>query len=50
MERWCLGLAYFDPLWPLYRNCLIDVLCKSVHWFLYNSNIDLNDKVDAWLR
>ena len=34
----------------LYRNCPIDVLWKSMNWFLYNGNIDLNDKVDAWLR
>ena len=37
-----LGLAYF--------NRLIDLLYKSVDWFLHNSNIGLNAKVDAWIR
>ena len=34
---------------PFYRNRPIDLLCKSVDWFLYNGNTDLNDKVDVWL-
>ena len=49
-KRWCLGLAKFNPVLPLYKNCPIDVLRKSVGWFLYNGNIGLNGKVDAWLR
>ena len=47
---WWLGLAYFNPVLPLYRNHPNDVIHKSVDWFLYNGNIALNGKVDAWLR
>ena len=49
MEKVVLGLTYFNPVLPLYRNYTTDVLCKSVDWFLYNGNIGLNGKVDAWL-
>ena len=48
-ERWCLGIAYFNPVLQLYRNSPNDAFCKSVDWFLYNGNIDLKGKVDAWL-
>ena len=48
-KRW-LGLAYFNPMLPLYRNHPIDLLHKSVDSFLYNDNTGLNGKVDAWLR
>ena len=41
-KRWWLGLAYFSPVLPLYRNQPIDLL--------YNGNTGLNCKVDAWLR
>ena len=34
---------------PLYRNSPLDLLCKSVDWFLYNGNTDLNGKVDVCL-
>ena len=43
------SLAYFSLVLPLYRNHPIDLLCKSVDWFLYNSNTGLNGKVDVWL-
>ena len=49
-ERWWLGLAYFSPALPLYRNYPINLLHISVDWFLYNDNTGLNHKVDAWLR
>ena len=45
-----LGLAYFYPVLPLYRNHPISLLHKSVDWFLYNGNTGLNGKVDTWLR
>ena len=31
-------------VWWLGLNCPIDVLCKSVDWFIYNDNISLNGK------
>ena len=43
------NLAYFSLVLPLYRNRPIDLLCKSVDWFLYNGNTGLNGKVDVWL-
>ena len=43
------NLAYFSLVLPLYRNRPIDLLCKSVDWFLYNGNTGLNGKVDYWL-
>ena len=49
-KRWWLGLAYFSPVLPLYRNHPIDLLHISVDWFLYNGNTGLNRKVDTWLR
>ena len=49
-KRWWLGLAYFSPVLPLYRNHPIDLLHISVDWFLYNGNTGLNCKVDAWLE
>ena len=49
-KRWWLGLAYFNPMLPLYRNHSIDLLHKSVDWFLYNDNTGLNGNVAAWLR
>ena len=48
MERWLLRLAYFNLVLPLYRNRPIDLLYKSVDWFLYNGNTGLNGKVYAW--
>ena len=43
------NLAYFSLVLPLYRNRPIDLLCKSVNWFLYNDNTSLNgNKVDVW--
>ena len=47
-KRWRLGLRYFNPLLPLYRTCPINLLHKSVDWFLYNGNIGLNGKVKTW--
>ena len=44
-----ISLSYFSPVLPLYRNCPIDMLCKSVDWLLYNGNIGLDGKVDAWV-
>ena len=49
-KRWWLGLAYFSQVLSLYRNHPIDLLLKSVEWFLYNGSIGLNGKVDALLR
>ena len=49
-KRWWLGLAYFNLVLSLYRNHPIDLLHKSVKWFLYNGSIGLNGKVDALLR
>ena len=37
-ERWWLGLAYFSPVLPLYRNHPINLQHVSVDWFLYNAN------------
>ena len=42
------NLAYFILVLPLSRNRLIDLLCKSVRWFLYNGNTGLYGKVDFW--
>ena len=50
LKRWRLGLAYFNPVLLLYGNHPIDMLHKSVDWFLYNGNSGLHGKVDAWLR
>ena len=49
-KRWWLGLAYFSLALPLYKNHPIDLLQKSVDWFLYNDTNGLNGKVDAWLK
>ena len=49
-KKWWLGLAYFNPVLLLHRNHPIDLLHKTVDWFLYNGNTGLNWKVDAWLR
>ena len=46
-KRWWLGLAYFSLVLPLHRNHPIDLLHKSVDWFLYNGNTGLSSKVDA---
>ena len=35
-KRKCLGLAVF----PLYRNHPINMLCKSMGWFLCNGNTE----------
>ena len=43
------NLAYFSLVLPLYRNRPIDLLSKSVDWWLYNANTGLNGNVDAWL-
>ena len=50
LKRWRLGLAYFNPVLLLYGNHPIDMLHKSVDWFLYNGNSGLHGKVDACLR
>ena len=49
-KRWWSGLRFFNPVLPLHRNHPIDLLHKSVNWFLYNDNTGLNGKEDAWLR
>ena len=49
-KRWWLGLSYFRPVLPLYRNHPINLFNISVDKFLYNVNTRLNCKVDAWLR
>ena len=49
-KRWWLGLAYFSLALPLYKNHPIDLLQKSVDWFLYNDTNGSNGKVDAWLK
>ena len=49
-KRWWLELPYFNQVLPLYRNHLFDFFHKSVGWFLYTGNFDLNDKLDARLR
>ena len=43
------NLAYFSLVLPLHRNSPIDLLCKSVDWFLYNGNTGLNSNVDVLL-
>ena len=43
-------VAYFNTVLPLDRNHPIYLLCKSVGWFLYNSNTGLNGKVNAWVK
>ena len=30
------------PVLPSYRNELIDLLCKSIDWFLYEGNTDIS--------
>ena len=47
-RRWWLKSAFFNLVLLLYRNHPIDLLSKSLDWFLYNGNTGLNDKVDAW--
>ena len=42
-------LASFSLVLPLYRNGPIDLLYKSVGWFLHNGNTSLNGKVGFWL-
>ena len=49
-KRWCLGLAYFNPVLQMYRNHPIDLFHESEDWLLYNGNTGLNGKVGAWLR
>ena len=49
-KRCWLGLAYFSPVLPLYRNHPIHLFHISVDWFLHNGNTGLNCKVDAWLE
>ena len=34
-KRWWLGLAYFNPVLPLYRNNPNDLLHKSLDWLLH---------------
>ena len=48
-KKWWLGLAYFSPVLPLYKNHPIDLLHISVDWFLYNDNTGLNRKGGACL-
>ena len=43
------SLAYFSLVLPLYRNCPIDLLCKSVEWLLYNGSSGPNIQVVVWL-
>ena len=40
-NRCWLELCCFSPVYPLYRNCLIHLLCKSVDWFISNGNTGL---------
>ena len=47
-KSWCLRLAYFNLVLPLYRNRPIDLLRKSMDWFLCNGNTGFNGKVDAF--
>ena len=47
---WWLGLAYFNPVQPLYRNHPTDLIHKSVDWFLYNGKIALNGKVGCLVK
>ena len=49
-KRWWLGLAYFSPVLPFYRNHPIDLFHILVDWFLYNYNTGVNWKEDAWSR
>ena len=42
-------LVYFSIVLLFYKHHSIDLLRKSVDWFLYNGNTDLNSKVDVWL-
>ena len=50
-KRWWLILAHFNPVLRLYKNHHpIDLICKSVDWFVYNGNTGLNSKADTWLR
>ena len=38
-------------MFPSYRNQSVDLLCKSIDWFLYDENIGLQKvKVDLHLR
>ena len=34
-------LSPIKSLLPSYRNQLIDLLCKSMDWFLFESNTDI---------
>ena len=49
-KRWWLGLAYFRPVLPLYRNHPFHLLHILVGWFRYNGNTGLNCKMEAWLE
>ena len=49
-KKWWLGLAYFSPVLPLYRNHPIHLFHITVNWLLYNGSTGLNCKVDAWLE
>ena len=31
--------SQIKPMFPLYRNQLVDLLCKLTDWFIYNGNI-----------
>ena len=39
---WSLYLIHSTPKLPPYRNQSIDLLCKSINWFLYGYNFGLS--------
>ena len=38
MDKTDLDLTHSVPVLPSYRNESIDLLCKSIDWFLYEGN------------
>ena len=42
MENVVARITLFHSLLPLKRNGPIDLLCKSVDWFLYNDKTGLD--------
>ena len=39
---WSLYLIHSTPKGPPYRNQSIDLLCKSINWFLYGDNFGVS--------
>ena len=37
--RWSFMWKQPAPIFPLFRNQPVDLLCKSIKWFLYDGNI-----------